>query len=102
MRTIVLCVFSQERSWYLPVHYVPGLAFGRHTAELHHAHDQILKVVVTFFPWATLLYTRADREAKSIDLVPSPPRVIIILTFLRGLPHETGSYVREADWVFDS
>ena len=41
---------------------------GRHTTELHSEHDQILKLVVTIFPWATLLYTRADREAEGIDL----------------------------------
>ena len=71
--TVVLCVFSQERSWYQPVHYAPGLAFGRHAAELHREHDQILKFVVTIFPWASLLHPCADRETESVDLVPSDP-----------------------------
>ena len=69
MHLTLLCVFSQERSWYQPVHYAPGFAFGRHAAVLHQHHDEVLKPVVTSFPWVSLLYDRAVIEPERVDFV---------------------------------
>ena len=82
---VLLCVFSQERSLYQPVHYVPGFTFGRHAAVLHQHHDEVLKPVVTSFPWASLLYDRAAIEPERVDFVAALRRVGVILVFLRGI-----------------
>ncbi len=100
MRAALLCVFSQERSWYQPVHYAPGLAYGRHAAVLHQHHDEVLKPVVTSFPWASLLYDRADVEPERVDFVPALHRVGVIIVFLRSIPHKSGSNV--SGWGFPS
>jgi hypothetical protein len=48
------------------------------------------------------LYDRADFEPKGVDFAPALRRVGIILVFLRGIPHKSGSNVRDANKVADS
>ena len=106
MHAVLLCVFSQERSWYHPVHYVPGFAFGRHAAVLHQHHDEVFKLVATSLPWpgVSLLYYRTDIESERVDVVATlrPGHVGVILVFLRSVPHKSGSNVRDTNGVGDS
>ncbi len=97
-------MFSQERPWYQPVHYVPGFTYGRHAAVLHQHHDEVLKPVVTNFPWVSLrlLYDLADVLPERVDFVAALRRVGVIIVFLRSTPHKTGSNVRDANGVGDS
>ncbi len=108
---IILRGVSQEPLWPgdVLVHHVPGLGSGLHAAELHHLYYAVCELVVSFFPRRSsesesLLYTRADREAKRVDGAP-PPRpvgiVVVVLFILCCPPHKTGSNVEDADWVGD-
>ena len=95
-------VISQERSWYQPVHYVPGFTYGRHAAVLHQHHDEVLKPVVSRLPWVSLLYDLADVLPERVDFVAALRRVGVIIVFFRGTPHKSGSNVRYANGVGDS
>ena len=89
MHPALLCVFSQERSWYQPIHYVPGFTYGRHAAVLpHQHHDEVLtgKPVAARLPWASLLYNLADVLPERVDFVAALRRVGIIIVFLRSPP----------------
>ena len=82
---VILRGVSQEPFWDVPVHYVPGFGSGRHAAELHHLCYAVCELVVPSFPRSSLLYTRADREAKRIDGVPPPRPVgvtVVIIIFI--------------------
>jgi hypothetical protein len=70
---------------------------------LHQHHDEVLKPVVTSFPWASLLYDRAGVLPERADFVAALRRVGVILVFLRGImlmiPHKSRSNVRYANGV---
>ncbi len=82
--------------------FLGSFALGRHAAVLHQHHDEVLKPVVTSFPWVSLLYNRADIEPERVDFVAALSRVGVILVLLRSIPHKSGSNVRDANGVGDS
>ncbi len=82
--SVILRGVSQGPLWDVPVHHVLGLGSGLHAAdsELHHLYYQVCELVVSSFPRSSLLYMRADREAKRVDGVPLPRPVGIVVVVL--------------------
>ena len=65
--------------------------------QINQHHDEVLKPVVTSFPWVSLLYNRADIEPERVDFVAALRRLGVIIVFLRSIPHKSGSNVRYAN-----